>query len=163
MHALRNEKPTIWRKNSVLDALAAGKIQQQDVLLMDTGTTVLQVARHIPESIRHFGTLRIATNSTLLLNKMGSWATPNLLLLGGIFLPEHWATVGPEALASLQQISADRAILGCDGLTLDGQSRRTSVDRSNRTGDGKSSQASNCSSRSQQTGPSGFCTDYAYR
>jgi DeoR/GlpR family transcriptional regulator of sugar metabolism len=41
-------------------------------------------------------------------------------LLGGIYLPEHKATVGPEVLESLQQISAQRVFLGCDGLTLDG-------------------------------------------
>jgi len=103
-----------------IGAVAAEYIQPQDVVLMDTGTSVLQVARHIPESIRRLGTLRILTNSTLLLDEMGSWATPNLLLLGGIFLPEHWATVGPEVLSSLQQISAHRAFLGCDGLTLNG-------------------------------------------
>jgi len=40
--------------------------------------------------------------------------------LGGIYLPEHRATVGPEVLESLQQISAQRVFLGCDGLTLDG-------------------------------------------
>jgi DeoR/GlpR family transcriptional regulator of sugar metabolism len=103
-----------------IGAIAAEYIQPRDVLLMDTGTSVLQVARNIPESIRHQGTLRIATNSTLLLDEIGSWATPNLLLLGGIFLPEHWATVGPEVLTSLQQITANRAFLGCDGLTLNG-------------------------------------------
>jgi DeoR/GlpR family transcriptional regulator of sugar metabolism len=42
-----------------------------------------------------------------------------LLLLGGIYLPEHRATVGPEVLASLQQISAQKVFLGCDGLTME--------------------------------------------
>lgn len=99
---------------------AAKLIQPRDVILMDSGTTVLQVARHIPESLRQMGTLRIMTNSTLLLDEMGPWATPNLLLLGGVFLPDHRATVGPQVLESLKQISAHRAFLGCDGLTLEG-------------------------------------------
>ena len=65
------------------------------------------------------GTLRIVTNSILLLDEVGLWATPNLLLIGGIYLPEHRATVGPEVLDSLQQISAQKVFLGCDGLTLE--------------------------------------------
>jgi DeoR/GlpR family transcriptional regulator of sugar metabolism len=103
-----------------IGAVAAGLIQAQDVIILDSGTTVLQVAKHIPDTLRQMGTLRIVTNSTLLLDEMGFWATPNLLLLGGIFLPEHRATVGPELLGCLNQISAHRAFLGCDGLTLDG-------------------------------------------
>lgn len=103
-----------------IGAVAARFIQPNDVIILDSGTTVLQVARHIPDNLRRMGTLRIVTNSTLLLDEIGLWATPNLLLLGGIFLPEHRATVGPELLVSLKQISAHRAFLGCDGLTLDG-------------------------------------------
>jgi DeoR/GlpR family transcriptional regulator of sugar metabolism len=41
-------------------------------------------------------------------------------MLGGIFLPEHQATVGPETLRGLQQFNATCAFLGCDGLTLEG-------------------------------------------
>jgi DeoR/GlpR family transcriptional regulator of sugar metabolism len=104
----------------MIGAAAAEFIQSSDVILFDSGTTVLQVAKHISRSLRQMGTLRIVTNSTLLLDEVGLWATPNLLLLGGIFLPEHRATVGPEVLASLQQISAQRVFLGCDGLTLEG-------------------------------------------
>lgn len=103
-----------------IGAVASGFIQSKDVLLFDSGTTVLQVAKHIPNSLRQQGTLRIVTNSTLLLDEVGFWASPNLLLLGGIYLPEHRATVGPEMLERLQQISAQRVFLGCDGLTLDG-------------------------------------------
>ena len=99
---------------------AANLIQSKDVILLDSGTTVLQVAKHIPNSIRQTGTLRIVTNSTLLLDEVGLWASPNLLLLGGIYLPEHQATVGPEVLERLQQISAHRVFLGCDGLSIDG-------------------------------------------
>jgi len=103
-----------------IGAAAAKFIHAHDVIIMDSGTTVVQVAHHIPESLRQMGTLRIVTNSTLLLDEVGMWASPNLLLLGGIYLPEYWATVGPQVLYSLQQISAHRAFLGCDGLTLDG-------------------------------------------
>jgi len=104
----------------MIGAFAAEFIQPKDVVLFDSGTTVLQVAKHISKSIRQIGSLRVVTNSILLLDEVGLWASPNLLLLGGIYLPEHRATVGPEVLESLQQISAQRVFLGCDGLTLDG-------------------------------------------
>jgi DeoR/GlpR family transcriptional regulator of sugar metabolism len=107
------------REKRMIGASAAALIKSQDVIIFDSGTTVLQAAKHISPSVQNLGTLRIVTNSTLLLDEVGLWATPNLLLLGGIYLPEHRATVGPEVLASLQQISAQKVFLGCDGLTME--------------------------------------------
>jgi len=95
-------------------------IRPQDVLIFDSGTTVLQMAQCIPMSFRRLGILRIVTNSTMLADEIGGWAAPNLLLMGGIYLPEHRATVGPQLLEQLGQISADRAFLGCDGLDASG-------------------------------------------
>jgi DeoR/GlpR family transcriptional regulator of sugar metabolism len=107
------------QEKRMIGSAAAALIKSQDVIIFDSGTTVLQAAKHIPPSLQNLGTLRIVTNSTLLLDEVGLWATPNLLLLGGIYLPEHRATVGPEVLASLQQISAQKVFLGCDGLTME--------------------------------------------
>lgn len=103
-----------------IGAAAAQYILPHEVIFLDTGSTVLHVARSIPDSIKQLGSLRIVTNSTLLLDEIGMWATPNLILLGGIFLPDHWATVGPEVLDALKQYSAHHAFLSCDGLTLEG-------------------------------------------
>jgi DeoR/GlpR family transcriptional regulator of sugar metabolism len=102
----------------MIGAAAAALINSHDVIIFDSGTTVLQAAKKIPASLQKMGTLRIITNNTLLLDEVGLWATPNLLLLGGIYLPEHRATVGPEVLEFLQQISAQKVFLGCDGLSL---------------------------------------------
>jgi DeoR/GlpR family transcriptional regulator of sugar metabolism len=95
-------------------------IQSQDVLIFDSGTTVFQMAQCIPMNLRRQGFLRMVTNSTMLVDEVGDWAAPNLLLLGGIYLPEHRATVGPQLLEQLSKISADRAFLGCDGLNAKG-------------------------------------------
>jgi len=103
-----------------IGAAAAKYIHPYDVIILDSGTTVLQLARHIPLHLRRTRTLRIVTNSTMLLEEVGPWAAPNLVLLGGIYLPEHRATVGPEMVEFLEEIRADRAFLGCDGLTVAG-------------------------------------------
>lgn len=103
-----------------IGAAAAEYIHDQDVIILDSGTTVFQLARHIPPELRRVGALRIVTNSTSLVDEVGVWSSPNLLLLGGIYLPEHRATVGPEVLHQLGEISAKVAFLGCDGFTLSG-------------------------------------------
>ena len=101
-------------------AAAARRLEAVDIILLDSGTSVQYLARQIPAQMQRSGRLRIVTNSIPILEEIGNWAPHNLLLLGGIFLPEHQATVGPETLSALQQINATIAFLGCDGLTLDG-------------------------------------------
>jgi DeoR/GlpR family transcriptional regulator of sugar metabolism len=99
---------------------AAGQLDAVDIILLDSGTTVQYLARQIPVQVQRSGRLRIVTNSIPILEEIGGWAPHNLLMLGGIFLPEHQATVGPETLRGLQQINAHFAFLGCDGLTMSG-------------------------------------------
>jgi DeoR family fructose operon transcriptional repressor len=101
-------------------AAAAARLHAVDIILLDSGTTVQYLARQIPMQVQRSGRLRIVTNSIPILEEIGGWAPHNLLMLGGIFLPEHQATVGPETLHGLQQFNATTAFLGCDGLTLDG-------------------------------------------
>ncbi len=101
-------------------AAAAGRLNAVDIILLDSGTTVQYLARQIPVQVQRSGRMRIVTNSIPILEEIGGWAPHNLLMLGGIFLPEHQATVGPETLHGLQQFNANFAFLGCDGLTIEG-------------------------------------------
>jgi len=101
-------------------AAAAALIRPGEVLLFDAGTTAFQVAAHIPEALRATGMLTVVTNSYPLVNELRTWPAPNCIFLGGLYLPDYQASVGPIALSQLRDITADRAFLGADGLTLDG-------------------------------------------
>jgi DeoR/GlpR family transcriptional regulator of sugar metabolism len=109
----------INREQKVRIAAAAERLDAADIALLDSGTSVQYLARQIPTKGGRSGRLRIVTNSIRVLEEVGGWASHNLLMLGGIFLPEHQATVGPETLRGLRQFNATCAFLGCDGLTLD--------------------------------------------
>jgi DeoR/GlpR family transcriptional regulator of sugar metabolism len=99
---------------------AAALIRPGEVLLFDAGTTAFQVAAHIPEALRAGGLLTVVTNSYPLINELRTWPSPNCIFLGGLYLPDYQASVGPIAVSQLQALTADRAFLGADGLTLDG-------------------------------------------
>jgi DeoR/GlpR family transcriptional regulator of sugar metabolism len=62
--------------------------------------------------------LTIVTNSLPMAEELRAWPAPNLILLGGFYLPDYQATVGPQALEHLSHITADKVFLGADGLTL---------------------------------------------
>ncbi len=100
--------------------VAAGMIKPKDILLLDSGTTTLQVIRHIPPAFRIGNMITLVTNSQPIAQEVLTWPSPNLTILGGLYLADYQATVGPQTLAQLQELTADKVFLGVDGLTLHG-------------------------------------------
>ncbi len=97
---------------------AADLIQPGEIVLFDSGTTTLQVASHIPPSLRTSGMLTVITNSLRVADDVLTWPAPNLILLGGLCIPDFHAMVGAQALDQLEHLMADKVFLGVDGLTL---------------------------------------------
>jgi len=98
--------------------VAAELIKAKDIVLLDSGTTTLQVVRQIPSSLRNSNMITLVTNSQPIAQEVLTWPSPHLTILGGLYLPDYQATVGPQTLAQLQELTADKVFLGADGLTL---------------------------------------------
>jgi len=98
--------------------VAAEMIRPHDILLLDSGTTTLQVIRHVPAALRTSNMITLVTNSQPIAQEVLTWPSPNLTILGGLYLADYQATVGPQTLRQLQELTADRVFLGTDGLTL---------------------------------------------
>jgi DeoR family fructose operon transcriptional repressor len=97
---------------------AAELINPKDVLLLDSGTTTLQVIRHMPLSLKSSNRVTLVSNSMPIAQDVLTWPSPNLTVLGGLYLPDYQAMVGPQTIAQLRELSADKVFLGADGLTL---------------------------------------------
>jgi DeoR/GlpR family transcriptional regulator of sugar metabolism len=96
---------------------AAQLIEPGERVIFDSGTTVLQVARHITGDLLTSGNLTVITSSLPIIYELGAWKSIHLLLLGGIYLPDWQVTVGPQTIANLSTLHADKLFLGADGLT----------------------------------------------
>jgi DeoR family transcriptional regulator of aga operon len=98
---------------------AADLIKAGEMVLFDSGTTTLQVAMHIPPTLRANGMLTVITNSLRVADDiLADWPAPNLILLGGLCIPDYQAIVGTQAREQLDHLMVDKAFLGIDGLTL---------------------------------------------
>jgi DeoR/GlpR family transcriptional regulator of sugar metabolism len=104
-------------KRRIADA-AASLIDARSVVFCDTGTTVAMTIGAMSRSIR--STLTIVSNSLAVVEETSEWDNPHVVSLGGLYLPEYAAFVGPQTVAAIQHLRADVAILGCDGLTAGG-------------------------------------------
>jgi DeoR/GlpR family transcriptional regulator of sugar metabolism len=97
---------------------AAAMIQDGDRVILDSGTTVLQVARHIAGYLLTWGKLTIITDSLPMVQAVGGWNGVHLILLGGLYLPQSKVVAGPQALENLEGLHVDKLFLGADGVSL---------------------------------------------
>jgi DeoR/GlpR family transcriptional regulator of sugar metabolism len=102
-----------------IGAVAAGLVHAGEVVVFDSGSTVAQVAVHIAQPLRRGSAITVVTNSLPVIDEIAGWDSPHLICLGGLYLPDHEALVGPQTVADLRDLSADVAFIGCDGLTVE--------------------------------------------
>ena len=93
-------------------------VQPGDRLLFDSGTTVLDTARALGNDLVGLGALTAITCSLPIAQELGPHRGIHMLLLGGIYLPEHRLVTGPQTIESLRSLHADKMFLGTDGMTL---------------------------------------------
>ncbi len=100
-------------------AAAATLVAPGNVVLFDSGTTVAQAAAQIARGLHVANAITAVTHSLPVIQEIGAWPEANLVCLGGLYLPDYQAFVGPQTLSSLRELSADIVFLGCDGLTVE--------------------------------------------
>ena len=92
--------------------LAATLVEPEDTLVIDIGTTALEVARALPESFRG----RVLTNSVPAAMALADRAEIELLLCGGQVRHGDAACFGAQAEAFFADFYADKAFLGSGGV-----------------------------------------------
>ena len=97
---------------------AAALIRNHDRLIIDSGSTALEVARHISPEILANGELTVITASLNVVQALRIYPSIHILLLGGVFLPAFDILVGPQTIDGLKGLHADRYFIGTDGLSL---------------------------------------------
>jgi len=98
---------------------AAALLEANDSIILDSGSTVAEVARHIAAEASLAQHLRIITGSIPVVEALTPYPQAQLLLLGGIYLHQYRTVVGPQTLASLEGLHVDKMFMGSDGLTFE--------------------------------------------
>jgi DeoR/GlpR family transcriptional regulator of sugar metabolism len=98
----------------IIGYLAASLVKDGQQLFLDSGTTVFEM---VPFLQRKQG-LSIVLNSARLALELKGPET-NIILLGGQFRAERMDTVGPIAMAELEQLRGFVTFVGADGLSMD--------------------------------------------
>ena len=94
---------------------AAALIDDGDTVLLDGGTTTLEVARALLGR-----PVQIVTNSLPIAQLAASSKETDLILIGGYVYPRTGVALGPLAISMMQGIRVRKAILGAGGIVGEG-------------------------------------------
>jgi DeoR family transcriptional regulator of aga operon len=89
-------------------ASAAKLVQPGDTILMDAGTTVVEMARHLADIPR----LTIVTNALNVAMEVAATTTARIILLGGTFNRDSSSTLGSFGERALGELRVDKLFLG---------------------------------------------------
>lgn len=102
-------------EEKALIALAATQyIKPGDTIALSPGTTTTQLARTIRQL--QIKDLTVVTNAVNIAMELAGLRGINLIVTGGILLPDFFALVGPQAEQSLNEIFVNQAFIGVTGL-----------------------------------------------
>src|SRR5947209_4507434 len=94
---------------------AAARIRDGDAILLDGGTTTLEVARLLVGRA-----LQIVTNSLPIAQLFASRPETDLIMLGGYVYPKTGVALGPLAVRMMEDVHVQQTILSVGGITAKG-------------------------------------------
>lgn len=95
---------------AAIGKLAAELVAPGQTVMIDTGTTALEVARHLPQN----ADITVATTSLCVAQDLYN-SSIKVLLLGGFLRDEFPSVYGPMTEKLLHDIRVDILFIGCDG------------------------------------------------
>lgn len=110
----QGEVPQLGEKQAIGAAMAERILENQTVLL-DSGTTCLEVARHLNHS-----RLTVVTHDLLVGIEVARKPQINLVFIGGELLPMKTSMWGPTSLQQLETMRFNVAVFGASAVMDDG-------------------------------------------
>ncbi len=95
--------------------LALGLIEDGDTILMDSGTTTLELAKQL----RQIRDLSVVTNCLLIAMVLEKIETVEVIMMGGLLRKGFHCTVGLSGRDILSGLTVDKAFMGLNGFTVE--------------------------------------------
>lgn len=103
-----------------LGAAAARLIQNGETIFLDSGTTVLQIAHHLPAEIVDEGSLTVVARSLAIAAALRRHRQVRLVLLGGVYAPDFDTFTGAPVESALKELHVNTLFMGSDGISEQG-------------------------------------------
>ena len=101
-------------EKSRIGALAASLIRPGDSVVLDSGTTTLQIAHHLPD----IEDVTVLTNDLDILNVLAAKEHVTVVMLGGELRRRNRGFYGAQTVGAFDQLLVDKLFLGVDGFDI---------------------------------------------
>lgn len=115
-------EPAVEAKRSIhigekarIGRLAAAMIVPGESVVLDSGTTTLQIAHHILDD----EDITVLTNDLDILTVLARKERLNIVMLGGMLRRKNRAFYGAQTVAALDDLRVDKLFLGVDGFDIE--------------------------------------------
>ena len=98
-----------------IGALAAAMVAPGDSIVLDSGTTALQIALHLPD----IDDVTVLTNDLDILCALAQKDRINVVMLGGTLRRRNRAFYGAQTESAFDDLHVDKLFLGVDGLDIE--------------------------------------------
>ena len=112
--ALETKRHLYSAEKVAIGKLAASLIRSGDSIILDSGTTTLQVAAHISKGSE----VTVVTNDLAIAGEAAGHEGLQLLMLGGALRRKNMSLYGTQAERAVQELSVDKLFLGVDGFDM---------------------------------------------
>jgi DeoR family transcriptional regulator of aga operon len=99
----------------VIGTAAANLVINGETILIDTGTTMMEMAKHLPKKID----ITVITNSVDITFRLAEYPNIRVIMPGGILRRNSLALVGEQAAESLRSFYCDKYFLSADGVDVE--------------------------------------------
>ncbi|MDX2190250.1 MAG: DeoR/GlpR family DNA-binding transcription regulator [Bacteroidota bacterium] len=93
---------------------AAKEIQENDVIFIDSGTTLF----YLVHEISRFNHIRVVTNSLPVASFLSPFKKINLTIIGGEYDSERKALFGSLSIHMIRKFHCQKAFIGSDGISI---------------------------------------------
>src|SRR5947199_751538 len=113
--ALEERSASQLEEKKAIARAAAARMREGDAILLDGGTTTLEVARLLVGR-----PMQVVTNSLPIANLFASSYETDLIMLGGYVYPRTGVALGPLTVRMLPDVQVNQALLSVGGITAKG-------------------------------------------
>jgi DeoR family transcriptional regulator of aga operon len=95
--------------------LAASMVAPGDAIVLDSGTTALQIAHHLADD----EDITVVTNDFEIVRALADKNRINVVVLGGALRRKNMAFYGAQTVSALDDLHVDKLFLGVDGFDVE--------------------------------------------
>jgi len=101
-------------EKEMIGRAAAARVKAGDSIILDSGTTTVQIARFLPD----LDDIIVVTNDAAVLAELMTKTHIQIIVLGGALRRKNMAFYGAQTEAALDGLRVDKLFLGVDGFDL---------------------------------------------